>query len=80
MDRKAGTSIQVKLFTRPEDLYFFLLEYLNNLVYAAAVDIAVELLQRVQNPWSSKFLAFFGAPVNPSIVGPKLVCQWKANI
>jgi hypothetical protein len=62
------------------DLKTYVFLYLNNLVYAAAVDIAEELLQRFQNPRRSKFLAFFGASVNPCIVGPKLLCQWKANI
>jgi hypothetical protein len=73
MDRKAGSSIQEKLLIRPEDLRFFLVEYLNNRVYAAAVHIAQQLLQRVRNPRSSKFLAFFAVSVNPCIVVPKPV-------
>jgi hypothetical protein len=56
-------------------LISFLLEYLNNLVHAAEVDIAEELLQRVKNPRFPEFEAFFGVSFNPCIVGPKFVCH-----
>jgi hypothetical protein len=61
-------------------LISFLLEYLNNLVHATAVDIAEELLQRVQNPRFPEFEAFFGVSFTPCNVGRKFVCQWKDNI